>query len=199
MEFGLSAALRSRVSCVLSGRGCRPVHVGALFLAALILASGVANQGFAQQSASLPALVIRYDRGGYVLDRLRQISRLRRSGRKVEITGSVCYSSCTMLLGLPQTCISQRTVFGFHGPSAGGKPLPREEFEYYSRVMARYYPEPLRDWFMREGRFRIHRLFRIRGSRIIAMGIRECGRPGDGRQARNATGHRVGGGRTGRL
>lgn len=175
MEYGLSAALRSRASRVLPGRGCRAGHVGALFLAALVVMSGVADRGSAQQSGSLPALVIRYDRGGYVLDRLRQISRLRRSGRKVEITGAVCFSSCTMLLGLPQTCISPGTVFGFHGPSAGGKPLPREEFEYYSRVMARYYPQPLRDWFMRKGRFRIHRLFRIRGSRIISMGVRECG------------------------
>ena len=118
--------------------------------------------------------VVRNDRGGLVRDRLRELHDLRASGRPVEIRGRICFSTCTMLLGLPQTCIDPETVFGFHGPSRRGRALPPEEFEYYSQVIAQYYPKPLRNWYIEEGRTRIRGIFRIRGREIIRMGLKSC-------------------------
>jgi len=79
-----------------------------------------------------------------------------------------------MFLGLPQTCISAKTVFGFHGPSRSGTRLPPEEFDRYSRVISQDYPTPLRNWFMKKGRKRIDGVHRIKGTEIIRMGVKEC-------------------------
>ncbi|WP_425045985.1 hypothetical protein [Primorskyibacter sp. S87] len=128
----------------------------------------------ASAQSSYPPYVVGNDRGGYIKDRLYELRNLRASGQPVEIRGKVCYSTCTMLLGLPNTCISPNTEFGFHGPKLNGKPLPPDRFEYFSQVIAQYYPQPLRDWYMKTGRNRLHRAYKIKGKRIIAMGIRAC-------------------------
>ncbi|PCI43189.1 MAG: hypothetical protein COB49_12635 [Alphaproteobacteria bacterium] len=128
----------------------------------------------AATGALSPAYIIGNDRGGYVSDRLRELSQLRASGQRIEIRGRICYSTCTMLLGLPQTCILPNTTFGFHGPSISGKPLAPDRFEHFSKVMAQDYPAPLRSWFMATGRTRITGLYRIKGSEIIRMGVRAC-------------------------
>ncbi len=80
----------------------------------------MASPMLAQTEAStMSPLVIKNDRGGYIMDRLREIRNLRRSGQAVEIRGRVCFSTCTMLLDLPQTCVSPQTTFGFHAPTRG--------------------------------------------------------------------------------
>ncbi|WP_417702448.1 hypothetical protein [Pseudophaeobacter sp.] len=118
--------------------------------------------------------IVRNDRGGFLRERLIELRELRASGRQVEIRGRVCYSTCTLLLSLPNTCISPRTQFGFHGPSEGGHPLSPEKFDYYSRIIAQHYPAKLNRWYMQTGRKRINRLFKIKGSEIIRMGVRAC-------------------------
>ncbi len=138
--------------------------------------SGIAAE--AQIKASLTATaepyVVTNDRGGLLRTRLREIGSLRQQGRPVEIRGSVCFSTCTLYLGLPDTCISPSTTFGFHGPSSFGFALDPATFERASEIIARYYPEPLRAWYMETGRHRINGVYRIRGSTIIAMGIPAC-------------------------
>lgn len=121
------------------------------------------------------ALIVRNDRGGGLVARLHQIRALKTSGRQVRITGRVCYSTCTMLLGLPQTCISPQTEFGFHAPQRPGRPLDAETFDYASRVIAEYYPAPLKRWYLKTGRYRTRGLYRIDGARLIAMGVPRCG------------------------
>ncbi|PCJ04786.1 MAG: hypothetical protein COB16_17480 [Rhodobacteraceae bacterium] len=164
--------LRSRYT-IACNKFERAKSIGKTLLAALAVTiglSGINGQAF----ASLQPYVVHNDRGGFVRDRLREIRNLRASGQPVEIRGAVCYSTCTMLLGLPQTCISPKTVFGFHGPSRSGRRLPPEDFEYYSQVIAQYYPKPLKDWYMKKGRKRINGLHRIKGTEIIRMGARAC-------------------------
>lgn len=119
-------------------------------------------------------IVVSNDRGGLVGRRAEQIEQIRTSGQRVEIRGRVCLSSCTMYLGLPQTCIDPNTSFGFHGPSYYGTALSQSDFEYWSALIASYYPAPLRGWYMREGRTRISRYFRISGRELIRLGIRQC-------------------------
>jgi hypothetical protein len=118
--------------------------------------------------------VVGNDRGGFVRDRLIELRNLRSSGRPVEIRGRVCYSTCTMLLGLPNTCISPNTTFGFHGPSKSGRRLSPEKFDFYSRIIAANYPQQLNSWYMQTGRKRINSIYKIKGSQIIQMGVRAC-------------------------
>ena len=146
---------------------------GKPYLTALAVVIGLSTIGF-QAQASVPAYVVNNDRGGTIRDRLRQIDTLRSTGQPIEIRGEICYSTCTMLLGLPQTCISPGTVFGFHGPSRSGRQLRSDEFEHYSQLIAQHYPQTLRDWYMKTGRRRIRGVHRIRGTEIIRMGVRAC-------------------------
>lgn len=66
------------------------------------------------------------------------------------------------------------TTFGFHGPSSSGRRLAQKDFDYFSQVMADYYPEPLKVWFMAEGRNRISGVYKVKGSQIIDMGVPAC-------------------------
>ncbi|MDC0660368.1 hypothetical protein N6L27_20375 [Leisingera sp. SS27] len=125
-------------------------------------------------AAARQTYVVGSDRGGYLHDRLIELSNLQKHGVRVEIRGKVCYSTCTMFLGLPGACVDPATTFGFHGPSRGGRRLTQEKFDYFSRVMAQYYPAPLQSWFMAEGRNRISGVHKIKGSEIIRMGVPAC-------------------------
>ncbi|KIC31982.1 hypothetical protein [Leisingera sp. ANG-M7] len=125
-------------------------------------------------AAAQQTYVVGSDRGGYLHDRLIELSNLQKHGVRVEIRGRVCYSTCTMFLGLPGACVDPATTFGFHGPSRGGRRLTQEKFDYFSRVMAQYYPAPLQSWFMAEGRNRISGVHKIKGSEIIRMGVPAC-------------------------
>lgn len=118
--------------------------------------------------------VVRSDHGGYLHERLAELRNLQRSGVRVEIRGQVCYSTCTMFLGLPGTCIDPGTTFGFHGPSRNGQRLTQKDFDYFSQVIANHYPEPLRAWFMAEGRNQISGIHKVKGSKIIDMGVPAC-------------------------
>ncbi|TMV05648.1 hypothetical protein FGK63_16535 [Ruegeria sediminis] len=166
------AASRPRESCA---RSPEKAHRLASAIAAVVLALGIGGTGQVSAENTSPAPhVVGNDRGGSIKARLFQIRRLRASGQRVEIRGKFCFSTCTMLLGLPNTCILPETQFGFHGPSLNGRRLAPDRFEYFSRVISQYYPQPLRDWYMKTGRNRLNPIYRISGARIIAMGIAAC-------------------------
>ncbi|MEL6913598.1 MAG: hypothetical protein AAFP13_03780 [Pseudomonadota bacterium] len=137
---------------------------------------GAPEQASAQSNISLTQdpLVVRNDRGGRLLTRIRQLTELREQSRPVEIRGNICYSTCTMFLSLPTTCISPDTTFGFHGPSSWGRALDPATFNRASEIIAAHYPEELQGWYMETGRYRIRSVYRIRGEEIIDMGVRAC-------------------------
>ena len=125
-------------------------------------------------SQTTPVQVIQNDRGGYVGARAVEIAEINQRRTRVELRGRVCYSSCTMYLGADDLCVSPTTTFGFHGPSRNGAPLSPRQFEHWSEVMAQHYHGALRDWFMREARYRITGFFRISGATLIDMGYPGC-------------------------
>lgn len=152
------------------------VAVGGLVMTVFALAM-VPNIAPAQDSAatsSMSVIVVGDDRGGLVSRRAEEISGILAQGRHVEIRGQVCYSSCTMYLGLPETCVLPQTSFGFHGPSNYGRRLSARDFEYWSQVIAAHYPAPLRSWYLSEGRTRVSDYFRISGTELIRLGVRQC-------------------------
>jgi hypothetical protein len=154
------------------------LSVAMLCLAFLALAtSGVPSAVSAQSSATTSAsavLVIGNDEGGLVSRRAEEISRILSQGTHVEIRGQVCFSACTMYLGMPDTCVLPQTSFGFHGPSHYGRQLSARDFEYWSQVIAAHYPAPLRTWYLAEGRTRIWDYFTISGTELIRLGVRQC-------------------------
>lgn len=121
------------------------------------------------------ALIVRNDLGGSVEARLIMIAALRNEGRRIEIRGE-CASACTMYLGLPNACVSRAAQLGFHGPQSQyyGISLPPDEFEYWSRVMASYYPAPIALWFMSQARETTVGLITISGLQAIKMGAHAC-------------------------
>lgn len=142
------------------GRG---LWVGPIILAGLIVS-------LVTFASCARAETIRHDMGGSVSARLDQMQHM--SG--VRIVGR-CYSACTMLLGLPDTCVTRNARLGFHGPSTrSGLPLPHSEWERVSNVMADQYPPALRLWFLREGRMNTGPVRVIRGAELINMGVKEC-------------------------
>lgn len=157
------------------GSGWVRPYAGALLIVSVSLGAAVVSPLEAREyRRSTNALIVNNDRGGVVRKRVIEISRLRRSGREVRITGAVCMSSCTMYLGLPQTCISPRTTFGFHGPSSYGRSLDPKEFNRASRIISNHYPPALRNWYMEKGRFKIRTFYRMKGAQLIRMGLRQC-------------------------
>ncbi len=142
--------------------------------------------GFAQAQDAVPIaltvpghqsgapLIIRNDRGGPVGMRAREISALQQSNRHVELRGRVCLSSCTMYLALDRVCVSAATTFGFHGPSYYGRPLSSRDFEHWSQVIASHYPARLKRWYLETGRHRNSGYYRIKGRKLIEMGVAPC-------------------------
>jgi hypothetical protein len=158
-------------SAALLGRARSTVRTAAKAAAAAGLALALLQP---QAAAAQQTYVVGSDRGGYLHDRLIELNNLQKNGVRVEIRGRVCYSTCTMFLGLPGACVDPSTTFGFHGPSRSGRRLAQKDFDYFSRVMADHYPKPLKDWFMAEGRNRLSGIYKIKGSEIIRMGVKSC-------------------------
>ena len=128
----------------------------------------------AQEISARETVVIGNDRGGKIRTKLAKLAVIRANGQKIELRGRVCYSTCTLYLGLPQTCVLPDTSFGFHGPSNYGVRLRPEAFEYWSHLIAAHYPEPLRGWYLKTGRARINTYYRISGTELIRMGLAQC-------------------------
>jgi hypothetical protein len=147
---------------------------GAILALLVSLLPTVASAQSSVATSSSSVMIIGNDQGGLVSSRAAEISRILAQGRHVEIRGQVCYSACTMYLGMPDTCVLPQTSFGFHGPSHYGRQLSARDFEYWSQVIASHYPAPLRTWYLAEGRTRISDYFRISGSELIRLGVRQC-------------------------
>lgn len=144
---------------------------GRFFVVVAAFAAVVSSVALAQGPA---VVVIRDDPGGEIPARIRQMAELRAEGARVELRGSLCASACTLLLALDRVCVDRQTQFAFHGPSHYGRPLPPENFEYWSAFMARHYREPVRTWFMTTARFTIDGYRTLTGADLIRFGYPAC-------------------------
>ena len=151
------------------GIACLALMAATLFTATTADAAPRAYR-FVDPGLSQVPYVVRSDYGGSVQTRLRDISALRASGRKVEIRGDVCMSSCTMLLGLQNACVHPATTFGFHGPSRNGAPLDRSLFNQISWIIAGHYPADLRIWYITVARHTLTDVHTLKGAELIRMG-----------------------------
>lgn len=149
--------------------GCRARR----FSVAIILALNFSTSLDAAQIVDQAPRIVTYDMGGSLRSRQKEVRALRRTGQKIEIVGR-CFSSCTMYLGLPGTCITPTAIFGFHGPRGLFAPLPIDAFDHWSRVMARSIGEPLDAWFMQRARHIRSGVIKVKGAALIDMGYQRC-------------------------
>ncbi|MGH1355090.1 MAG: hypothetical protein ACRBBS_08435 [Thalassovita sp.] len=157
-----------------SARSCLRRSLALAFGLSVAIA-GILNTNVAHAGPnSMVVRVVHNDRGGVVGNRAQEIASIQSRHQRVEIRGRVCLSSCTMYLGAGDVCVDPNTKFGFHGPSAHGRPLEPQQFEYWSAVIASYYPERLRDWYMTEGRYKSDGYFTMYGAQLIRLGIAQC-------------------------
>lgn len=128
------------------------------------------DQSFAVSSASAETILhVDNDYGGSVTQYKFKIDALPHA-TQVRISGE-CASACTMYLGHPNVCSAPDTLFRFHGPSVNGTPLQAHEFELLSRIMADYYPEPLRTVFLSRYRTSISTTFDVKAAELATLGV----------------------------
>lgn len=145
-----------------------------LLLALLPLAACSADGMNDVSRSSTGAVMIDKDMGGLLNQRADRISELRKQGARVEIRGR-CISSCTMFLELDNVCVHPGATLEFHGPSYLGIPMGPKEFEISSQFMARSYPAPIRDWYLRVGRYTQGEEFWVMtGVEAMKFGIKPC-------------------------
>ena len=129
---------------------------------------------------SLPAtpneIQIGNDPGGRIMDRMVQIEIANRTDVQFQIIGDYCNSSCTMLLGANDVCVSSETIFGFHGPHRlDRKKMSTDEFDRKSVTLSSYFPSPVSSWFMSKARFAgPGELLFVSGEYLIGLGVKEC-------------------------
>ncbi len=171
------SALRAPLARAVSLRAFTPPRhiLGRALALALAVTMGFAPMAEAQSRYATPSLKIRNDRGGLIQPRVDEIAALRATDARVDLGGSVCLSSCTMYLSLPNACVHRGTTFGFHGPSSYGRPLPPQDFEYWSQVMAQHIPASLRSWYLTKARYEITSYYKVSGAELIRLGVAECG------------------------
>lgn len=119
-------------------------------------------------------IVIHSDMGGSVRARYNEIQQINRLRQRVEIRKGSCLSSCTMFLGAANVCVTPQAVLGFHGPYRFGSKLTAQEFEEWSRVIAAHYPAEIRDWYMKEARYKTFTAMRLTGRQLIKLGVARC-------------------------
>lgn len=126
------------------------------------------------QSVQSAVFVVGNDRGGIIGNRAKEIERLKSAGKRVEIRGRICLSSCTMYLGAGDVCVKPDTRFGFHGPSYYGRPLQKVHFDYWSEVLASHYPPAIKAWFMSDARHTKKGYHTVLGAELIRHGVPAC-------------------------
>ena len=171
--------------CHAAGGACAPrqlvttgLRLAVLAALAVFIAAGLAGPAAArglQRTGQPHVYTVSGDPGGRVDLRAEKIRELILENAQVRIVGR-CNSACTMYLGVPRHCVGPKAVLGFHGPTTSRRtvPLPKPDFDHWSRVMALHYPEPLKSWFMKTGRYRLVGRYTFTGRDLIRMGVPAC-------------------------
>ncbi|RDD71981.1 hypothetical protein [Paracoccus versutus] len=103
---------------------------------ALALGAGVASlSATAEAQPRGKPIVIVNNRGGNVVEAIRQRNKLAASGRPVEVRG-YCRSACTIYITLPNACLGPRATVGFHAPRIPGTTIIPPIVD---ELMAQYY------------------------------------------------------------
>ena len=115
------------------------------------------------------------DRGGYVYQYIERVNAMVASGESMEIRAASCISACTFYLGVPGTCVSPTTRFGFHGAGVDGvrlHPDPRHDF-VIAAVYRRNSPA-LADWFIANAAWKMPLKYLMGKDLVEKFGFPQC-------------------------
>lgn len=148
----------------------------AIAITALLLSTLATPVYAARPKSQKPGatIIVYRDPGGSVRDRYNEIQKINALGQKVEIRNGACMSSCTMLLGVHDVCVTPDAIFGFHGPYRFGSTLTPEEFDQWSRVISSHYPIAVQNWYMQKARYKTYTASRLSGAELIRLGVNQC-------------------------
>jgi hypothetical protein len=89
-------------------------------------------------------ILIQDDNGGSIEEYEKTRSKLGSDPAGVALCGNI-QSAATIFVSLPNACSCEDALFNFHGAT--------RRFQYSTEgtaIMASYYPEPLKSWYIRE-------------------------------------------------
>lgn len=88
-------------------------------------------------------VLIENDNGGLIAEYESERVKLASDPSGVVLCGEI-ESAATIFVSLPNACSCPGAVFRFHGATKSFRQYPKG-----TAVMASYYPEPLRSWYLR--------------------------------------------------
>ena len=89
-------------------------------------------------------IVIKDDSGGVISEYEKERAKLASDPSGVALCGTL-ESAATIFVSLPNACSCPDAVFNFHGSTKNFRYSPEG-----TAILASYYPEPLRSWYLRE-------------------------------------------------
>jgi hypothetical protein len=98
-----------------------------------------------------------------------------RNGREQIIIDGTCSSACTLVLGIvprDRICVTQHAMLGFHAAWRPGFLGFKVINEPATRTLLSFYPEPIRQWIVRNGGLGIE-MMDLSGPELMGI-YREC-------------------------
>lgn len=89
-------------------------------------------------------IIIKDDSGGVISEYEKERAKLASDPSGVALCGTL-ESAATIFVSLPNACSCPDAVFNFHGSTKNFRYSPEG-----TAILASYYPEPLRSWYLRE-------------------------------------------------
>lgn len=89
-------------------------------------------------------ILIEDDKGGFISEYEKERVKLASAPSGVVLCGEI-ESAATIFVSLPNACSCPDALFNFHGSTKNFRYSPEG-----TAILASYYPEPLRSWYLRE-------------------------------------------------
>lgn len=111
-------------------------------------------------------VLVEDDKGGVISEYEKERVKLASDPSGVVLCGEI-ESAATIFVSLPNACSCPDAVFNFHGATKGFQQSPKG-----TAVMASYYPEPLRSWYLRNAaHLMLSEHATLTARQLAAMGI----------------------------
>ena len=147
--------------------------LGLLFGLLIAGAAMITPRPYGQSSRQ--TITIADDSGGIIANYIAKYQVYRAADSHL-IIDRYCASSCTLFIGIIErgnVCVTRRAVLGFHG-AWGWTIFGHEELPESTKVMLRYYNDPVRAWIKQHGGIHTSRVMRLMKYPETAQYFRIC-------------------------
>ncbi len=127
---------------------------------------------FSGNSYSQPANTT-IDYGGSIFERITTFNMLKDTGVTIKIEG-VCISACTMYLGLPDVCVQDGALFGFHSSFEMDQNGGMKKSDFGNQVLMEFYPDAVKKYVVENKLLDTINLTLVNAKTLWSLGIRKC-------------------------